>query len=313
MAKVTPAISLDRTKEKVLNIAPLLYWCVERENIRIRKLRGDAWPLTDDSILQKYRFCNLRREDDRETIWLRENIREPFADHPDLWWMICAFRAGINWSPTFQELLEKEAWPTNPNFKLSMITEVLEARKARKEKWHTSAYIIRPETSKSAPWYSLSKPQFIAEIVFGKLWENKNAIAPKLKNTLQEAHETLLAQYSFGPFIAYQCVVDLRFCKNWLINASDRETWCAAGPGTLRGLNRLYGRPVKQTLSQTQALSEIREIYAIMKKELSDIPFDFSDVANALCETDKYCRVKNGEGRPRSTYKPAKMFPWLFR
>jgi hypothetical protein len=34
----------------------------------------------------------------------------------------------------------------------------------------------------------------------------------------------------------------------------------------------------------------------------------FSDVPNILCETDKYLRVKNGEGKPRALYVPGRGF-----
>ena len=37
-------------------------------------------------------------------------------------------------------------------------------------------------------------------------------------------------------------------------------------------------------------------------KEETGVVVDFSDVPNMLCETDKYLRVKLGEGRPRALY-----------
>ena len=43
--------------------------------------------------------------------------------------------------------------------------------------------------------------------------------------------------------MAYQAVVDMRFTA-LLADAPDVATWAAAGPGTMRGLNRLHGRPV---------------------------------------------------------------------
>ena len=44
----------------------------ERELIRKRKEAG-LTVLTDDEILGKYRFCNVRRRDDRVTAWLLKN------------------------------------------------------------------------------------------------------------------------------------------------------------------------------------------------------------------------------------------------
>ena len=98
------------------NYEPLFYWIKEREFIRLRKAHGDRPPWTADTILATYRFCNLRREDDRVTIWIRENIRERFAGHPLLWLMLSMARQ-IDWPDTLAELIVADAWPDNPQFR----------------------------------------------------------------------------------------------------------------------------------------------------------------------------------------------------
>ena len=56
------------------------YWIHERESIRINKeVLSQAPPWTGDEILQKYKFCQVFREDDRTTRWFREHIREPVS------------------------------------------------------------------------------------------------------------------------------------------------------------------------------------------------------------------------------------------
>jgi hypothetical protein len=45
----------------------------------------------------------------------------------------------------------------------------------------------------------------------------------------------------------------------------------------------------------------MRAIYRVVQGE-TGVDMDFSDVPNILCETDKYLRVKNGEGKPRALY-----------
>lgn len=42
-------------------------------------------------------------------------------------------------------------------------------------------------------------------------------------------------------------------------------------------------------------------IYEVAHAE-TGVAMDFSDVPNALCETDKYLRVLHGQGRPRARY-----------
>lgn len=278
-----------------MNAEPLWYWVKEREQIRIRKESGAPQPWTGDSILWTYRFCNVRREDDRGTVWIRENIREPFADHANLWFMLCIARQ-FNWPATLQELIKspRAAWPDTPMFELSNMTAVLSNRKTRGEKLYTGAYMI------SAPQQAGAvKHQYIAEEVLGKVWQHSKGLLPAGLR-LEQFHKYLCQFKGWGPFMAYQVVVDARFTKI-LCDAPDRLTWAAAGPGTIRGLNRLHGRPLKQAISQQHALVEMSIIYRDIQRA-TGVKMDFSDVPNALCETDKYLRVKHGEGKPRALY-----------
>lgn len=282
---------------------PLWHWMATREAARKRKDAGSAPPYTDDSIIKAYRFCNVRREDDRVTVWIRDNIRKPFAGHPALWFMLCVARQ-INWPDTLAELIaasDYPSWPSALDFHPSAITDVLNIRKDRGEKVYTGAYMISAPATKGA-----DKQAYIAETVCGALWHRREGIASCLRRspTLRDVHALLTKSNGWGNFMAYQAVVDMRF-TDILSRASDVETWAAAGPGTIRGLNRLHGRPVSSSLSQGQALSEMRAIYKIAEAE-TGIPLDFSDVPNVLCETDKYLRVQNGEGKPRALYVPGR-------
>lgn len=275
----------------------LWYWVREREQIRIRKDRGDSQPWTDDPILATYRFCCVRREDDRGTIWIRKHIREPFADHPLLWLMLCIGRQ-INWPETLAELMTAwGAWPDAEGFEPRLLTAALEVRKRRGDKVYTGAYMISAPSSKGA-----NKQAYIAEAVIGEQWKRREMFAQWFARspTLQGTHERLTRVNGWGPFMAYQAVLDMRFTR-LLSSAEDVATWAAAGPGTLRGLNRIHGRAVDYALSQGQALSEMRVIYKVVEAE-TGVQMDFSDVPNILCETDKYLRVKLGEGKPRALY-----------
>jgi hypothetical protein len=273
---------------------PLFYWVRERERIRVIKEKGKPQPWTSDAILATYRFCNVRREDDRVTVWIRDNIRNrpAFAVSPFLWLMLCIARQ-INWPDTLTELIDHCAWPDTTRFDFcEKMTAVLNARKERGEKVYTGAYMISAPAQKGA-----DKQKYIAETVIGDLWKRRGGFKA---STLQGTHEWITRSNGWGPFMAYQAVVDMRF-TDLLKDAPDAALWAAAGPGTIRGLNRVQGRPVDRPLTQGQALSEMRAIYKIVEAE-TGVRMDFSDVPNILCETDKYLRVKNGEGKPRALY-----------
>lgn len=276
-----------------LNLEPALYWMTERQSIKTKKDRGDPPPWTLDPIIANFRFTNVRREDDRVTVWIRENIREPYADHPNLWFMLCIGR-WINWPNTLAELIAEGAWPDHAGFRPEHMTEVITARAQRGEKCFTSAYIIRGA-------FGMPKAKSVSEITLGGAWRDRVVMAPKMRRTLQEAHEALAEGDYWGPFMSYQSVIDMRYCPHLLAQAPDVETWAAAGPGTLRGLNRLHGRRYDQPLHQTQALTELLELFALLKRS-TDVNLDLSDVLNCCCEVDKYLRLKNGEGSVRAKY-----------
>jgi len=325
-----------------MDVGPLVAWVNEREAVRLRKaiiaagvdswgleagsLTRDVWGehprdywqlghLTDDPILQQFKFCNVRREDDRVTVWVREHIREPYADQQHLWLMLAIART-INWPPALLELIRGGAegvssFPNMQDFDPRCMAQVLEARRARGEKVETGAYMIRAESRKDKPWYSWSKQRYIAEIVIGHLWYMraswKHDFEKKKLTTLERTWEIFQEYDGWGPFMAFQVIVDLAHTR-YLRDAPDRSSWAALGPGSRRGLNRLYGRPVTTGLTQAQGLEEMREVQAAVNAPGVLAPWvekiALSDIQNCLCETDKYLRVRNGEGRPRALYKP---------
>ena len=50
----------------------LVYWMIERDRIRTAKEAGKPKPWTTDPLLRDYRWCNVRRMDDRVSVWLAE-------------------------------------------------------------------------------------------------------------------------------------------------------------------------------------------------------------------------------------------------
>jgi hypothetical protein len=277
---------------------PIWYWVREREQIRQRKESGRDQKLwTKDPILSTYRFCCVRREDDLVTTWIRKNIRERFKGHPHLWLMLCIARQ-VNWPETLDELILRGAWPHNADFDFTTkMAQVMNDRKGDGKKVYTGAYMISAPATKGA-----DKQTYIAETVVGGLWRRRDMFAKHFANNqrLQRTHELIMKTNGWGQFMAYQAVVDMRF-TSLLRGASDVASWAAAGPGTLRGLNRVHGRATDAPLSQAQALREMRQIFGLVRDE-TGVHMDFSDVPNILCETDKYLRTKNGEGRPRALY-----------
>lgn len=285
-----------------MKIAPLKYWIIERHRIYLRRARGLPWPWTEDKILRTFRFCNVFRELDTVTIWIREHIREPYADHPMLWFMMAAART-INWPPTLQELMEDRsgAWPRTKNWTPDRMETILAARQRRGEKMHTGAYMVRSDPG-------IPKSHYIAQRVLGRLWRRREEVAPVLLfgTSLREATRALAMGYGWAGFTSYEVVTDLRHCPGWLDEALDIHYWANLGPGARRGLNRLYGYPLKRQWSEANGVRAMETLQRRLNATLpTDIPrLEMRDVEHSLCETDKYLRVQNNEGRPRSLYSP---------
>lgn len=301
-----------------------------RHDIYLDRKAGKPGPWTADPVLRDGRFCNIFRELDTVTIWIDRNIRQPYADHPHLWFMLAIARY-INWPDTLRYLMEEAGpgtWPDGEDFEPAKLTKALEDYAAAGNKVYTGAYMIRAESDPTKPWYSWSKHRYIAEIVLGRLWEDRAYFEETLRmaqegvpgwNELQAHWWSLVGNdryIGWGPFMAYEVVTDLRHTR-YLRNATDIYTWANAGPGAIRGLNRLYGRDLA---AKPKAEQTNREMFELML-ELNDLDdpgfnetfgdpcdvnprFEMRDIEHSLCEFSKWER-----GYTRSRYDWTKAQP----
>lgn len=286
----------------------------KRQNIYLKRKDGATPPWTDDPILQMGRFCNVFREQDTVTIWIDENIRKPYAGHSRLWFMLCIARY-INWPPTLSYLIEHGYWPSlSGEFDPELITKGLHEIANAREKVYTGAYMIRAESNPNVEWYSWSKHKYIAEIVLGRLWEDRQNWEELLKNKprLEEVWEKFQQPryIGWGPFMAYEVVTDLRHTR-YLYEATDIMTWANAGPGAIRGLNRMHSRELSEKPKPEDTNLEMYRIMTHMNGSQDLWPkhwnrLEMRDIEHCLCEFDKYERVRLGEGKMRAKYDASK-------
>lgn len=300
-------------RKQVLEGAPIPDWANPNKVSGV-KPGFTLQKLTDDPVLHAFRFCNAFRELDRVTIWIRENIRERYADHPNLWLMLAIARY-VNWPPTLAWMIKDKKWPDQPDFDPSDLTDALEAVAHNGDKVYTGAYMIRAESDQAKPWYSWSKHRYIAEIVIGRLWEDRELLTRAFEvegQTLQNCWGFFQSHryVGWGPFMAFEVVTDMRHTR-YLRDAPDIMTWANAGPGALRGLNRLAGLAPTEPLSQPRACQMMQDLLT-ESREPGKLgphvpqPLEMRDIEHALCEVDKWIRVQNGEGKPRAKYVPGR-------
>jgi hypothetical protein len=266
-----------------------LYWMEERQRIYLRRQSGQPWPWTDDPILQRYRFCNVYREQDRTTTWIRENWREPYADHPNLWFAMCIARQ-INYIDTLADIGFPEQW--QPHY----VYAVMQKREALGLKVFTSAYMVGGGSPRGT-----YKIEYIVWRVLNQLWEStRNTTLPwdRPNCTLELATLFLSKFRGFGMFLAYEVVTDMRHTR-YLCNAPDINTWANPGPGAVRGLNRLTGRSLQSRPGRKQLIDEMRELLQIAtaRTDPAILPnLEMRDIEMSLCEFDKYERLRTGGG-----------------
>ncbi len=273
-------------------ISILVHWICEREEIRRRKAAGTPRPWTTDPILHEWRFCNVDRNDDRETKWIFENIIVPNDTMPTLWFNLVIARM-INWSPALKQIGYFSEW------KAARFIDAVEAMQARDEKVYTGAYMI-PAGPPGEP-----KHRWLAHTLFQDLWMRRHL--PQHEWSCEQWAEFLQKSDGLGPFLANQIVTDMKYSHH-LRNASDWDTFVLAGPGTMRGMNRLSEQPLDKQWDQGKARQFLLELRSLLLSwpQLSwadDVFLDLNNLSNCMCEFDKYCRVLNGEGKPRARYQ----------
>src|SRR5215467_755262 len=85
-----------------------LWFMQERQRIHIRRQAGKDRPWTQNEILHKYKFTQIYRENDRETIALRDWLM-PYAGHPNVPFACAMFRQ-IGWSETLIDIGFPDPW-----------------------------------------------------------------------------------------------------------------------------------------------------------------------------------------------------------
>lgn len=268
-------------------VSRLAYWINEREAIRSLKELG-APKLTSDPILSAYRFCNVRREDDKVTRWIASNWR--CAD--DEWlphaMIIARF---INWPDTLRAIGYPEPWD-EMGFRAR---QTMHHIKETGGKVFTGAYIV------STNGESMDKIDYVCR-TFDRTF--RRTILPKSGEKLAVYHQRLQTFNGLGSFMAAQVIADLKYTPH-LRSAPDWSTWAAPGPGSLRGLNRVRGYDLKTHWRDDQFVNELIILRGQLAEEVkrhSYLLHDLQNLQNCLCEFDKYERVRLNQGRPRATY-----------
>jgi hypothetical protein len=170
-------------------LARLLYWIKEREAIRRKRSGGRPAPYTSDPILHTYRFCNVRRMDDKVSDWLWRNWYEPNYDHPNMLAAVALARF-VNLPESLDGLQPYVFRRWAP----LEIAAALRDRKNRGLNIFNGAYMVRGNDG-------IDKVECVLKYYVQPLVSEPPAIN---RRCLEESHAALLPYYGWGSFMAGQ-------------------------------------------------------------------------------------------------------------
>lgn len=294
------------------------YWrfAVERQQVYLSRLAGEAGPWTSDPILNQHRFTNCYRAADRVSQYVITQVsyRGPM-DWPEVFFRTLLFKL-FNRISTWRLLIGAVGEISWRAYSYETFDAALSRAFARGVRLYSPAYVIpQPpfgEGRKHRNHLRLLEAMMAADAP-GRLAE---------AGSMAEAFEILKAYPGLGDFLAYQFLIDLNYSRP--LDFSEME-FVVAGPGARDGIRKCFGpaaggieAEVIRYMADTQ--SEHFERLGLEFPGLSGRPLQLIDCQNLFCEVDKYARVAHpdvvgisGRSRIKQTYRhdPAPMTAWF--
>jgi hypothetical protein len=256
----------------------LVYYIEERERVRKAKEAGMPKPWSSDWIFQETYFCNVRREDDKVTKFIRK-MYSPYVGHPLFVHNIILSRF-LNWPDTLETLGYIEYW--DPEY-------VSTLKKIQGKVWG-SAYVV------STCGRPIDKVNYLTQIVMPSIEQVLEK--PPMWMSCKSSANRLQEIEGISTFMAGQIVADLKNTLDHpLTHAPDWWTFALPGPGSRRGMDWLYECHLTDTVWR-EKLPEVRAFIV----ESTGLDICSQDTQNNLCEFSKYMKIKSGTGRTKRYY-----------
>jgi hypothetical protein len=297
----------------------------ERQEVRYRRnvlLRRPPW--TRDPVLAGNHFTNIYREDDPGTVYVVENMLKADAPFSVCLWNVLWYRMFGREGTWDRYVAEHGGLPEPTPTSIARLENTMRAMKEEGGSPFTNAYMISNygrDDDKISVMVDVMKGA-------GRIWHSDvmGAVAKaasRLEDGRQEAHRALEAVFGIGKFVAFQALVDISYPVFDAEYPRDRRApfkntgWATCGPGAERGLNHcLPGIKVSEWNGGLMALVRRSELALDMRgfwwrtdSRGERQPLDRANMANCLCEFDKYVRLSAGEGKGRRrTFKAVESY-----
>lgn len=269
-----------------------LYWyfAAERQKIFYKRLSGQHSYLTEDPILNSYKFTNAYRASDRVSQFLIRNVIYSGDQSPqEIFFRTVLFRF-FNRISTWENLsvaLNNEISYANYDFHL--YDEILTSLINGKNKLYSAAYIM---PSGIREFGFLRKHQNNLKLLEYMMQDNVPERIAEARN-LKKTFTTLKSYPTLGDFLAYQYTIDLAYSD---LDCGLESDFIVPGPGASRGIKKCFSDI--GDLSPSDVIHYVTERqqheFAIRNIDFPDLygrPLQLIDCQNLFCEIDKYARV----------------------
>lgn len=269
-----------------------LYWkfAARRQEAFEARLAGKARPWSDDSILQRFKFCNVFRASDRVSQYLIQKVayEQIQGTEEDRLFRIVAFRT-FSHTGTWDRVTK---WlggaPSLEDLKSGRFEKALEAAKQVQGGLYTGAFILCATKA-----YGFDRKHQNHVALFQHMFLNEKLGQNLLRAKSLRAVVRLLEAFPLtGPFMSYQTAIDLNYSA--LIDF-DENDYTQAGPGALRGIQKAFVDTGDYDPSDIISWMVDRQ-----DEEFQRLGLHFGglwgrklhaiDCQGLFCETDKYCR-----------------------
>jgi hypothetical protein len=265
---------------------------VTREEVRKSKEAGLMKPWSSDVIFQHTYFCNVHREDDRVTRFIRTFYNSFVAD--PMFEVNIGFARIINHPATINRcgfIFSSDAFGRTGEILAALGTE---------GKVFGDAYIV------STNGRRMPKAQYVAEVLLPALM---NAVGPggtspraSIAPRCGAWYDRYMRVFGISSFMAGQNIADLKNTPGHTLYSSvDRREFSCPGPGSLRGLSWIFHGDESEPVAKTYQ-EDIAKVHALLNLQDPVIEVDRQDLQNCLCEFDKYMRILHARGRSKRQY-----------
>lgn len=286
------------------------YFIQERMNIFWGRYNHQAH-LTDDPILQEYKFTNVYRASDRVSQYLIKNVIYKDLDRyapEDVLLRILVFKV-FNRIETW-EYLDEYLDVRVDTFNVERLSKLLTNRQ-KDYPIFSNAYMMAGShvryadiSTKHQVWLQMVEDEFIRGRGFEKVLK---------ANSMSEVYNQLRGYPLIGDFLAYQYTIDFNYSP--YLNF-DEDSFVKAGVGAVRGIKKCF---LSFGNSFEDAIYYIHDHFKELQVRYGYTDFrplpgrkpKLIDLQNCFCETDKYLRAKMpelkvGNVRIKQHYKPTK-------